>query len=202
MESLFAGLAYTGNPRQSLKAQAEESARAKTVEAFVNEIDTAPATLVGKNPWEMTRETWEQILSPVNRAYKSSITVGMEVAQAFLDRYGYTHNGYAFHPGSTSNSRHEVQVAYALFRGDEVPEEVIREYSKSYWEESMDLRGFRFLPMNITTDQERSEAIAYWTHKKNMTLKNIEDQFFQYDSEATLKLEAKWCDRLINEIRR
>lgn len=45
----------------------------------------------------------------------------------FLERFGYGHNGPCY-DGFQTNSRHEVHVAYALARGEAIPEEILAGY--------------------------------------------------------------------------
>lgn len=191
---------FVGSPRQSLETLAQLEARARLIEKFINQIRSQPIMLIGEKPWEMTRVIWESIIDPVHQAYKKSIAVGEEAAKAFQTRYGYTHNGYAFHPASVSNSRHEVQVACALLRGDHIPEEVMRDYPKTYWGQSFDLREFQHLPIYITTDEERRKAIACWQDRKDRAISTIDARYFHYSSETELKHKVECCDRLLKEL--
>ncbi len=99
-----------------------------------------------KAPWQMTAAQWGAINAIGSVAYgvypclsgehhKQSCTtregnqrdvVGY-VNSEFNARFGYGHNG-PLYDGQQTNSRHEIHVAYALARGDTVPEHVLAEY--------------------------------------------------------------------------
>lgn len=187
-------------PRDVLETEARRMCIERITAAFVTMINNQPTCLIGKNPWEMTRSVWESTIEPVSKAYAASISTGEAVAKVFLDRYGYTHNGYAFRPSSVSNSRHDVQVAFAFLRGDHVPAEVACEYSKEYWKDTYDLREYEHLPRYVSTADERREAIECWEKRKAHVEMVIKDKFFNYQSEADLKHHAACIDRILSEL--
>ena len=148
----------------------------------------------------MSREAWKSIHDPITKAYAISISFGITAGDAFLKLHGYTHNGYEFGPdGQESNSRHEVQVAYALLRGDSVPPEVLAQYPKEFWSKS-DLRRFEHLPMYVTTRSECLAAIVVWDKMASMANETLEEKSFNYQSERDIRFLLKAYWRIWNEL--
>lgn len=189
----------TESPRRMLEDQADRERSRRLIDFFVQLITGQPLELLGLWPWEMTRETWQMITKPIHDAYQKSIAVGMEVEKAFETRYRYTHNGYAYHWSTVSNSRHEVQVAYALLRGVQVPSEVMAQYPRECWEGYW-MHGFVHLPCYVTTDEERSKAIAHWAREKARTEDTLAERFFHYQSEPELEFEVRCYQGLLTRL--
>lgn len=99
-----------------------------------------------KQPWQMTASQWGAISILGSIAYGvvpclneqhfkqqctlrngGTCSVEQYVSSELLAVLGYGHNGPVY-DGHQINSRHEVHVAYALARGDDVPNEVLQDY--------------------------------------------------------------------------
>jgi len=197
---LFIDPQIVSSPRTVLEMEEKVRRQERMIVKLSTTIKQQPPCLIGKKPWEMTRSTWESIIAPVSEAYKASILIGESVARVFHDRYGYTHNGYAFHFTSLSNSRHEAQVAYASLRGDSIPDEVAREYPKEHWMKTFDLQDFKHLPRYVFSEEERLAAISYWQQHKDHVEMMIKDKYFNYQSESELKHHVVCFDRILSEL--
>lgn len=117
-----------------------------------------------KAPWQMTSEQWGAMntinavaygvipcLSDEHRSQSCTNREGKDctptdyVWSEFMARFGYGPHGPRY-DGHQTNSRHEVHVAYALARGDQVPSEVLAEYEDLTAFKSMyDLNWFPLL---------------------------------------------------------
>lgn len=117
-----------------------------------------------KAPWQMTSDQWGAINAIGSVAYgvipclsdehRQQTCLNREgqrcsvmeyVASEFNARFGYGHNG-PLYDGHQTNSRHEVHVAYALARGDNVTEDVLAEYNNAEWLGGLlDLHWFKTL---------------------------------------------------------
>jgi len=190
---------FTSNPRENLEFEAIFKREAMRINTYVMEINRQPESLIGKKPWEMTREIWESIIAPVSKAYKAGIRIGGEVAKVFHHRYKFTHNGYSFNFASESNSRHEVQVGYAFLRGDHVPDDVAAEYSKEYWQRVF-MHDFQYLPRYVSSREEQLEAVNCWSMAKAHIKTAIDQRYFIYQSEADLKRLVACYDRILSEL--
>jgi hypothetical protein len=114
-----------------------------------------------KAPWQMTSAQWGAINSIGSAVYgvipcftqvqcnqtcfnrKGGVCSIVEfMCSEFQARFGYGHNGPSY-DGSQTNSRHKVHVAYALARGDTLPDAVMTEYQSGHMKElNFDLRWF------------------------------------------------------------
>lgn len=122
-------------------------------EAMLDEVDRFYLRPHGKvlQPWQMLREQWAAAnaigsaaydaypcFTPAQRGERCSYTdregqcretnLSQYCEQLFFHRFGYFHNGPLYGSKRSSNSRHEVHVAYALAEGKPVPEAVIQQY--------------------------------------------------------------------------
>ena len=194
------GILLAANPREALEAEAKRQHTARMIAKFTNEITLQPDCLVGKKPWEMTRSVWESIIAPVSEAYNTTINIGEVAAKVFLNRYGYTHNGYEFSPTGVSSSRHEVQVAYAFLRGENVPLNVANEYPKERWSTTYDLREYEHLPVYVKTPEEVSAAIECWEKAKAYVVATIKDPYPHYQSEAELEHLVACYDKMLSKL--
>jgi hypothetical protein len=196
-ESLFSALKPSPDPRGQLEQETRGLRDRFWIELLCDYVAGQPSELLGLRPWEMIRQDWQLIVHPVKKAYEKGIAIGNAVAACFLARYGFTHNGYAFHAGSVSNSRHEVQVAYALLRGEFVPIEVREQYPRAYWLSSFDLRGFAHLPYLVQGCGERAQAVCHWAREKQHAYDALEAGGSYYESELELTLRIGWLQGLI-----
>lgn len=99
-------------------------------------------------PWQVSAQRWGALTSigslayglipgldpiPGNGAYEykgvNHSNAGYVAEAMFNDTFGYGHNGPSY-DGRQTNSRHEVHVAYALLRGDAVPDTVLEHYQQ------------------------------------------------------------------------
>ena len=117
-----------------------------------------------KAPWQMTSAQWGAInaigkvaygVYPcLSEAHRQQTCLSREghrcsvvefVSSEFNARFGFDHNG-PLYDGHQTNCRHEVHVAYALARGDNVSEEVMAEYNNAAWLDGLfDLHWFKTL---------------------------------------------------------
>lgn len=102
-----------------------------------------------RRPHQMPRRHWEWLHLVGSIAYNvypgcipqaDWIEVSNHVRELFQQRLGYGHNGPVLPEGVGTNARHEVHVAYALAKGEEVSAEVLYEYRDRSF--SSDLRWF------------------------------------------------------------
>jgi len=137
--------------------------------AMIDEIDREFVRREGvvRLPHEMTRREWNAVVAVGSAAYGvyPCFTVEQQMERfpvepagfgiterdlsdlctsEFRQRFGYTHNGPRYH-GHDTNSRHEVHVEYALIKGKNVPEHVLREYRDGDARELVDDAGLRLV---------------------------------------------------------
>lgn len=151
-----------------------------------------------RQPWQMPRAHWAAIDCISKVAYgiipclskehvnqtcyhhdgrPCSVTAFM--LAEFFRRYGYGNNGPTY-DGSQVNSRHEVHVAYALARGDAVPELVLQDYAAHDSRPSYDLRFFSvllekpYLRGRITAD--RLNALLSFLRSRESTVADITEE--------------------------
>lgn len=105
-----------------------------------------------KAPHQIPRMHWQWLNTVASIAYgvypgcipqASWVTLSDHVSVLFQSWLGYGHNGPSLGGDTGTNSRHEVHVAYALARGDAVPEEVLDTYRSK--PNSIDLRWMKAL---------------------------------------------------------
>lgn len=121
------------------------------LDTILNEVNRVIVRPDGKplRPFEMSREAWEAVTAAGRLGYFPQEALAPEcidqgtlfadpgaafidpqahVDQFFRQRFGYGTNGPEYAPGSGTNSRHEVHVAYALQRGETVKDSVLNAY--------------------------------------------------------------------------
>lgn len=134
-----------------LAAEALHERQQQAMTAFVDEVTPFVVPAPGAaplQPWQMGSAHWDAVTSVGSLAYNVYPGLGARrsyefadlVGRLMQDRFGYGHNGPPYNAARDTNSRHEVQVAYALLQGKPVPEEVIAEYAHRVGGNYTDLR--------------------------------------------------------------
>jgi hypothetical protein len=190
----------TANPRLSRLAEAAKKVIQEHEMRILGAIENPPAELDGKKAWQMTREAWLSLCAPVKDAYDLGINFGIIAGDAFLKRHAFTHNAHEFIVGSISNSRHEVQVAYAMLRGDNIPAEVLAQYPKEHWSQTCDLRVFKHLPRYVVTKSEQVAALATWGARAARNRECLDLKHFMYETERDLTFYLKAYEQVCNEL--
>jgi hypothetical protein len=144
-----------------------------------------------KAPHEMTRAQWGAVTSIGSIGYgvmpcfthETRGRVGdfpRVVAEEFRRRFGYGHNGPVYDNTGQSNSRHEVHVAYALARGDAVPQEVLQEYlTNESLTATLDMHWFGrvlrqpFLRGRFRTVEEMATALGLIGKEREISEENL-----------------------------
>lgn len=140
----------------------------KQIEAWMDEMATAIFEPCGtpRLPAQMLREEWGAVQSlyglcgngldvfdtlptfPILHGQVPVHNLTQLLHRIWSKRMGYGVLGPEFAPGMGVNSRHDVHVAYALARGDDVPQRVIDQYKQLGQSERFDMRWMSALLEN------------------------------------------------------
>lgn len=155
-------------------------------------------------PWEMLPHEWETLNILGSSAFnvypcftstqrreqieytdaagnKTSGLIEYFMMAEMIRRFGYNHNGPLCGRERISNSRHDVQVAYALAEGKPVPKAIIAWYQENYTPSS-DLRWFKTLldwpEYRGTMSANKLSALLIALRDSGITLTNENAPFF------------------------
>lgn len=133
---------------------AAEDLREQQKQAMISFVDEVTPFVVPERgatplqPWQMSSARWDAVHSIGSLAHNVYPGLRARIPYEFADlvgqqmheRFGYGHNGPPYNSDRVTNSRHEVQVAYALLHGKPVPDDVIAEYEHRVGGNYTDLR--------------------------------------------------------------